>query len=254
MKNCLNHNTISLSVKELCYPFCTQILRKELVVVHYFIKRFVLLCLLLSGSLLANSIEKKFIDAGLVNVNTIDKSIKVDLVNSDSSKNFFGKNFYDGLNKAYLRKPIALKLSNAQAILKKKHPSYSLLIMDAARPRSVSYAMYQTMKGTNFERYVANPKKGSMHNYGIAVDITIVNENGKQLDMGPTPFYSSHAKIYWQYLLKKTGFKISSEQQKNRDLLKQVMLKAGFYPLSHEWWHFNGMKKTDARGTYSIIE
>ena len=55
-------------------------------------------------------------------------------------------------------------------------------------------------------------------------------------------------------LLKKTGFEISTEQQKNRDLLKQVMLKAGFYPLSHEWWHFNGMKKVDARRTYSIIE
>lgn len=222
--------------------------------IYHFIKQFVLLCLLSSVGLFANSIEQKFLDSGLIDVNVIDKSIKVDLVNSDSDKNFFGENFYDGLNKAYLVKPIAVKLSKAQAILKKKHPSYSLQIMDAARPRSVSYAMYEKMKGTNFEKYVANPNKGSMHNYGIAVDITIADKNGKLLDMGPSPFYSNHAKIYWHYLLKKAGFKISKQQQKNRDLLKQVMLKAGFFPLSYEWWHFNGMKKKEARRTYSIIE
>lgn len=213
-----------------------------------------LLCLLSSSSLLANSVENIFIVAGLVDVNSIDSSIKVDLVNSDPTKNFFEKDFYGDLRKAYLRKPIAVMLSKAQGILKKEHPSFSLQVLDAARPRSVSRAMYEKMKGTRFERYVANPDKGSMHNYGIAVDITIVDENGNKLDMGPSPFYSSHAEIYWQYFLKKTGFGISSEQQQNRELLKHLMLKAGFYPLSHEWWHFNGMKKKDARSTYSIIK
>ena len=213
-----------------------------------------LICLSLPCALLANEIEKKFIKAGLIDVNTIDSSIQVDLVNSDQNKNFFEENFYGGLNKAYLRKEIAVKLSNAQSILKKEQPDYSLQVLDAARPRSVSRAMYEKMKGTRFEKYVANPVKGSMHNYGIAVDITIVDVNGNKLDMGPGPFYTSHATIYWNYFLKKMGFGISTEQQHNRDLLKRVMLKAGFYPLAHEWWHFNGMKKADARNTYSIIE
>jgi D-alanyl-D-alanine dipeptidase len=204
--------------------------------------------------LLANDIENKFLEAGLIDVNMIDSSIKVDLVNSDSEKNFFEEDFYKGLNKAYLRKDIAVLLSKAQEILKKKKPTHSLQVLDAARPRSVSRAMYEKMKGTPFERYVANPNKGSMHNYGIAVDITIVDKSGNKLDMGPSPFYSSHSKIYWQYFLKKVGIDISTEQQRNRDLLKQVMIKAGFYPLSHEWWHFNGMRKGDARSTYSIIE
>ncbi|MGA1867578.1 MAG: hypothetical protein ACMUJM_03425 [bacterium] len=48
--------------------------------------------------------------------------------------------------------------------------------------------MYDKMKGTKFEKYVANPKMGSMHNYGIAVDVPIVNRNGKEIDMGFTPF------------------------------------------------------------------
>ncbi len=208
----------------------------------------------LPSALLANEIEAKFIKAGLIDINAIDQSIQVDLVNSDQDKNFFEENFYDGLNKAYLRKEIAVKLSNAQSILKKEQPGYSLQILDAARPRSVSRAMYEKMKGTRFEKYVANPTKGSMHNYGIAVDITIVNKYGKKLDMGPSPFYSSHTVIYWNYILKKMGFDLSAEQQKNRSLLKRMMLKAGFHPLAHEWWHFNGMKKTDARNTYSIIE
>lgn len=223
--------------------------------VHYLTKLFLLLIgLLTSSTSLANDIEKNFLDAKLIDVNTIDNSIKADLVNSDPKKNFFEEDFYGGLSKAYLRKDIAVKLSKAQGILKKEYPNYSLQVLDAARPRSVSLAMYEKMKGTRFERYVANPDKGSMHNYGIAVDITIVDESGNKLDMGPSPFYSSHAEIYWQYFLKKMGLKVSVEQQKNRDLLKHVLLKAGFYPLSHEWWHFNGMKKKDARSKYSIIE
>ncbi len=215
---------------------------------------FLIICMLFSSGLLANDVEKKFLKAGLVNVNLIDSSIKVDLVNSDSDKNFFGEDFYIGLNKALLRKDVAVKLSKAQRILKEEKPQYSLQVLDAARPRSVSRAMYKKMKGTRFERYVANPNKGSMHNFGIAVDITIVDESGNKLDMGPSPFFSSHAKIYWQYFLKKVGLGISTTQQQNRDLLKRVMLKSGFHPLSHEWWHFNGMKKADARTTYSIVE
>ncbi|MCP4373145.1 MAG: M15 family metallopeptidase, partial [Deltaproteobacteria bacterium] len=57
-----------------------------------------------------------------------------------------------------------------------------------------------------------------------------------------------------QYFLKKIGFDISPTQKENRALLKRVMVKAGFYPLSYEWWLFNGMKKADARSKYSIIE
>ena len=96
---------------------------------------------------LSNSVEEKFIKAGLVDISKIDKTIKVDLVNSDPKNNFFRVNYYNGLNKAYLRKPVAEKLSKAQEILKEKQPTYSLQILDAARPRSVSKAMYEKMKG-----------------------------------------------------------------------------------------------------------
>ncbi len=214
----------------------------------------IFLLLLLSVSALANEIENRFLKAGLVDITTIDPTIRVDLVNADAEKNFFQEDFYNGLQKAYLQKEIALKLSKAQKILQKQYPDYSLQILDAARPRSISLKMYNKMKGTRFEKYVANPQNGSMHNYGIAVDITIVDNNQRELDMGPTPFRKKRTQIYWNYFTKKLGKKLTSKQRKNRKLLSNVMQKAGFYPLSFEWWHFNGIKKEQARKRYNIIE
>lgn len=202
----------------------------------------------------SQKIEQVFIQAGLVDVQTLASSIKVDLVNADPDKNFFGKDFYKGLSKAYLRKDVALKLKHAQGILSSKYPGYSLLILDAARPRRVSRAMYETMKGTRFERYVANPDKGSMHNYGIAVDITIVDSSGERLDMGYSPFFKSRLQIYWAYAKKKLGFDLTEKQRHNRSILADAMTEAGFIPLPFEWWHFNGMPKYQARKTYRIIE
>lgn len=202
----------------------------------------------------ANEIENKFIDAGLVDVNSIDNTIQVDLVNSDPKKNYFRENYYNGLNKAYLRNEVAIKLSDAQRILKANHPKFSLLILDAARPRSVSKMMYEKVTGTRFEKYVANPKKGSMHNYGIAVDITIVDENGKELDMGFSPFRKNKFELYWHFAKMKIGFNLTKEQTENRKLLSGTMKEAGFIPLSFEWWHFNAMPKDLARKKYQIIE
>lgn len=202
----------------------------------------------------ANEVEKKFVKAGLVDISTIAPTVQVDLVNSDPKKNFFRENYYSGLNRAYLQKEVAVKLAEAQKNLKSKYPTYSLQILDAARPRSVSQAMYQKMKGTKFERYVANPKSGSMHNYGIAVDITIVDEQLNELDMGITPFNKTTVQIYWEYAKKKLGKKLTAEQKRNRKLLSETMKEAGFFPLSFEWWHFNGLEKEKARKVYKIIE
>jgi D-alanyl-D-alanine dipeptidase len=219
----------------------------------YFVLISVFLVLFAGTHCRANDIEKKFMRAGLVNVHAIDQSIRVDLVNSDPDKNFFRENFYNGLKKAYLREEVARKLSSAQKNLKAQFPDDSILIMDAARPRSVSRRMFDKMKGTKFEKFVADPKKGSMHNYGIAVDVTIVNGNGKEIDMGFTPFYKSDLSIYWGYAKLKL-FHLSDTQKNNRALLAKVMKNAGFIPLSYEWWHFNGIPKGEARRKYSIIE
>ena len=114
--------------------------------------------------------------------------------------------------------------------------------------------MYEKMKGTKFEKHVANPNKGSMHNYGVAVDISITGNNGEELDMGFSPFRKSTLEIYWQFAKMKLGINLNAEQIENRKLLSDIMISAGFLPLRHEWWHFDGMPKEVARKKYNIIE
>jgi zinc D-Ala-D-Ala dipeptidase len=159
-----------------------------------------------------NRVETAFIDAGLVDIATIDSSIQVDLVNSNKRKNFFREDFYDGLSRAYVQRAVARKLAKAQAVLRSRHPDLSLLIMDAARPNSVSFEMYEKMRGTRFEKYVADPHKGSMHNYGAAVDVTIVSGTGKRLDMGFIPFYKGKLGIALSYLFSRKG-RLTTEQK-----------------------------------------
>jgi D-alanyl-D-alanine dipeptidase len=84
--------------------------------------------------------------------------------------------------------------------------------------------------------------------------ITIVDKNAQELDMGLSPFNKSTLEIYWQFVKMKMGLPLSEAQKANRKLLSSVMLAAGFYPLSHEWWHFNGIKKQKARQLYKLIE
>ncbi|WP_324171795.1 M15 family metallopeptidase [Sulfurimonas sp.] len=202
----------------------------------------------------AQEIESKFLKAKLTRLSDIDSSIKVNLVNSNTDNNFFKMNFYGNLNECYLQKKIIYKLKKAQAFLKKSNPNLSLLLMDCARPRSVSWQMYNKLKGTPFEKYVANPATGSMHNYGSAVDITLINANGSHLDMGMNPFYKNRFELLYAVTKNKLFPSLSKEQSKNRLLLKSVMEKAGFKSIKLEWWHFNGFLKKTIRKKYKIIE
>ena len=202
----------------------------------------------------SNEIEQTFIAAGLVDIHSIDATIRVDLVNSDAKKNYFREDFYGGLARAYLQSDVALRLARAQRFLTSEHPDLSLEILDAARPRRVSQSMYDKMKGTRFEKYVADPARGSMHNYGVAVDLTIVDARGAELDMGFSPFRKSTPAMLWQLARMKMGARLTDAQVRNRRLLSGVMLKAGFLPLAHEWWHFDGLPKDEARKRYAIIE
>jgi D-alanyl-D-alanine dipeptidase len=81
-------------------------------------------------------------------------------------------------------------------------------------------------------RYVANPAKGSRHNRGAAVDITLVDRNGKELEM-PTGFDDFTEKAHRTY----KG--ASTQAKKNSKLLEDAMKKYGFIPLATEWWHFD---------------
>ena len=189
---------------------------------------------------------------GLVDIITIDSSIVVELIYS-TSENFTGQILYDDLSEAYFQPAVAIMLSNAQKFLQDTLPGAKLLIYDAARPVSVQKKMWDKVKNTRFEKYVANPERTSLHNYGVAVDLTIIDKSGTPLDMGtPIDYFGKAAGNYDEILIKE-GL-ISIEQLQNRQLLRLIMEKAGFSPIRGEWWHFNAFSLAVAKQRYNIIE
>ncbi len=199
----------------------------------------------------AQSMERQ----GLVNVWTEDKTIKVSLMYARAD-NFTGRILYDDLREAYLHPKAAKALAKAQRRLKQLRPDLSLKIYDAARPMSIQQKMYDVVKNTPKYFYVSNPKNGGgLHNYGMAVDITLCKaETGDSIPMGTKVDHMSDASHIDQedMLVKKR--RISVEARKNRELLREVMRYAGFRPLRTEWWHFNLITRAEARRNYRVVE
>ena len=191
---------------------------------------------------------------GFINIAEADSTIRIDLAYTHPN-NFTREILYETLREAYLH-PMAMEsLMKANRLLKAKHPSYSLLVLDAARPMSIQRRMWDKVKGTPNNIYVSNPNKGGgMHNYGMAVDATIVDEHGKWLPMG-TEFdhFGIEAHITNEEELVKQG-KITPQERENRVLLRSNMREAGFIPLYNEWWHFNRLKREETITHYKLIE
>lgn len=120
---------------------------------------------------------------------------------------------------------------------------------------SVQKKMFDSVKGTPKANYVANPAKGGgLHNYGLAVDITITDSNGKELPMGtPVDHLGVEANIDKEETLVKKGI-ISETERQNRLLLRRVMKVGGFTPLRTEWWHFNLVSKREAKTSYQLLD
>ena len=200
-------------------------------------------------------LEKKLITSGLVNISRLDPSISVSLKYS-SEDNFLHKNMYGDLKNCYLQKEIAEKLVKAQKLLKEKFPFYSLIIYDAVRPLSIQKMMWDEVQVPEKlkDKYVSDPTIGSLHNYGCAIDLSIVNEEGWAMDMGtPYDYFGELAHpIAEQRMLKE--YKLSWRQFENRKLLREVMAQAGFTGITTEWWHFNGSSLKQAGEKYKIVE
>lgn len=211
-----------------------------------------------AGEMLPNrrsqlSMNQKLEEAGLVEITEFIPGIKVDLKYA-TNDNFMERVLYKDLSKAYLQPAVADKLKVAQKELKKIQPEYSLLVFDACRPRSIQREMWAKVAGTKFQNYVASPGAGSLHNFGCAVDLSIVDEFDKALDMGtPFDFFGPESQPRYEMDLFNKG-ELTREQIDNRKLLRTVMKKAGFMPIMSEWWHFNGFYKQEARSRYQIVE
>ncbi|MFP4013817.1 MAG: M15 family metallopeptidase [Chitinispirillaceae bacterium] len=190
---------------------------------------------------------------GMVDVRSVDSTLRVELKYADPG-NFTGINLYGELKECYLQADAARKLAEANSLLKKMRPDLTILVADGLRPRHVQQKMWDVVKGTPQQRYVANPHTGSMHNYGCAVDVTICDSNGRRLDMGtPIDHFGplSQPRLEKKYL--REG-KLTREHVENRKLLRKVMVQAGFHPLAIEWWHFEAFEKGEIRRKFTIVE
>lgn len=198
----------------------------------------------------AESLEKQ----GLVDVRKLDKSIFVSLMYARAD-NFTGSVLYGDLREAYLHPQAAEALVKAQRRLKALRPDLSLKVYDAARPMTIQQRMWDKVKNTPKDFYVSNPAHGGgLHNYGLAVDITLCDLRGDSLPMGTrvdamTPL--SHIDREAELVAAR---RISRQAQLNRKLLRSVMQFAGFRPLRTEWWHFNFRTRAQAKKYYRVIE
>lgn len=179
--------------------------------------------------------------------------VRIDLKYA-SIDNFMGKNVYGDFNEPFLHYRAAQKFEQAAQRIGSLYPGWALLVFDALRPRSVQRLLWAHVKDTPNEDYVANPDRGSMHNYGCAVDLTVADQNGVPLDMG-TPFDTFHPlsqpKLEADHLRSK---QLKKEQVENRLILRKIMTDAGFIQLPHEWWHFDAFPSAEVRAQFRIIE
>jgi zinc D-Ala-D-Ala dipeptidase len=184
------------------------------------------------NSNLSNDIGNKQIsDTTFANINDYSNDFILDM-KYGTEDNFLKSKVYE-CSSCYLRIKTIKSLIEANAEFKKN--GYRIKLFDCYRPLSVQKKMWAIVPDVN---YVANPAKGSIHNRGGAVDITIVDKKGNELDMG-TAFDFFGPQSSHNYL------KLSNKIIKNRLLLKKIMLKHNFESYDSEWWHYNlvGSKK-----------
>ena len=199
--------------------------------------------------------DAKMKDMGFVDVCFWEPAIQNYLVYT-TKDNFTGTPLYGSKQtKAWLHPRAAKMLIHAQDLLQKERPDLSILIYDAARPMEVQRKMHEWAKRTKNEYYVADPAKGGgLHNYGMAVDVTLVDKNGEWLPMGtPFDFFGPEAHTDQEDDLLKRR-RISPSEYKNRKLLRRIMEAAGFSPIASEWWHFNACTREEAREKYLLID
>jgi zinc D-Ala-D-Ala dipeptidase len=184
-----------------------------------------LLIMVLGPSVLAREI---IMQEGLIQIQDVDHSIVLDIKYA-TEDNFTRQKVYPSA-KGILRQETAKKLAAANAEFKKH--GFTIKVWDAYRPPSVQRIFWKLVPD---DRYVANPDKGgSRHNRGGAVDVTLVDVNGQELEMPSV--YDDFSSKAWPNNFASTT---SPSAQRNAALLRQVMIKHGFLPLKHEWWHFD---------------
>ena len=170
-----------------------------------------------------------------------------------TADNFTGRDLYSPLDCAWLHRDAAAALAKAAGWLRGARPEAGLLVLDALRPQRVQEQLWASLQGTNLLEYLADPARGSMHSFGMAVDITLVDAAGKEFDMG-TGFddMSERSHPVREEALVARG-EITRAQVDNRRLLRAAMGHGGWHGINSEWWHFDCGDRERVRAEYVRI-
>ncbi|MEO0899538.1 MAG: M15 family metallopeptidase [Bacteroidota bacterium] len=201
-----------------------------------------------------SEMERALIEQGLINILSLDTSVRFD-VKYSTTDNFLNEDVYGDFAGCYLQPAAAERLVKADSILQSLQPKLRFLLHDCVRPRSVQYKMWEIVKGTDQQNYVAFPGgSGSIHNYGAAVDLSLVHIDTGVVDMGTVfDFFGDLAQPRYEEKFVKEG-KLRQVHVDNRRILRTVMLRAGFHGILNEWWHFNAFPREEVKKRFKIVE
>jgi D-alanyl-D-alanine dipeptidase len=171
------------------------------------------------------ALEDGMEDYEFVDIERVCPAIKLDIIYA-TNNNFTRQVLYP-VAKCYLRQKVAYKLAKVQAELEKL--GLGLKIFDGYRPFRVTQKFWDLIGDT---RYVADPKVGSKHNRGAAVDVTLIDFDGRELEM-PTAIDEMTQRAHRDY------DHLPEQVIAHRKLLEDVMISGGFLPFPSEWWHFD---------------
>jgi zinc D-Ala-D-Ala dipeptidase len=168
--------------------------------------------------------------------------------------NFVGRNLYGTLDCAWVHDLAGTGLERAAALLARERPGHRVLVLDALRPHRVQLQLWKHLEGTDLLQYVADPAIGSIHSFGMALDATIIDAEGRELDMG-TDYDEmterSHPQLEAKFL--ESG-ELAPAQHRNRELLRLLMRESGFQGINNEWWHFDMLDRTHVRQHFTRVD
>jgi D-alanyl-D-alanine dipeptidase len=181
------------------------------------------------------------------------RGIAVDL-RYTGANNFVGHDLYGALDCAWLHGLAATGLESAARLLARAAPGHRLLILDALRPHRVQIELWDFLEGTDLRQYVADPARGSIHSFGMALDVTVLDPDGRELDMGSgydEMTELSHPKFEARHL---ASGELTPLQVRNRELLRGVLFRSGFQGIDNEWWHFDMLDREHVRRYFTRVE
>lgn len=168
--------------------------------------------------------------------------------------NFVGIDLYGGLDCAWVHRLAADGLATAAAWLREREPGLRLKVLDALRPHRVQVRLWDLLDGTGLREYVADPARGSIHSFGMAVDLTLCDAAGRELDMGAgfdEMTELSHPALEQRHLAQG---RLRPEHLAHRRLLRGAMAAGGFQGIDNEWWHFDLGDRARVRTSFVRVD